>query len=386
MTRKQIYLAIAVIAAAVLAYFLTAGSRQISPESSVAEEHGGEEQVGLGGTVKISAEQLRSAEIELVQVGAATATELTLSATVNATPNGSARVDARAGGVVQSIAKNLGDPVRRGETLARIESAEAAALAAQLASARARVVELDAAYARERQLFDANVTARQDLEAALANLSVARSELSRAQAAVAAAGVSGDGRSLAVTSPINGTITAVPAVLGSFVTAGEELFRIVDPSRLQIEAAVAAADASRIAVGDEAVIALPGGGQTSARVRSITPSLDADSRTAVAVLSLRRGLQGLQPGAFVEVRIAQSAVAADGSYSVPDDSVQSIEGRDVVFVQVPQGFRVQPVRVAARSAGRVTILSGLTGNEMIAGRNAFLIKAELGKAGAEHDD
>ena len=132
------------------------------------------------------------------------------------------------------------------ETIARIESADAAALAAQLSAARARVNELSAAYDRERRLFEANVTARQDLEAARANLQVAQSELARAQAAVSAAGVSGDGRSLAVTSPLAGRVTSAPIVLGSFVDAGEELYQVVNPSGMQVEVALPSAEASRI--------------------------------------------------------------------------------------------------------------------------------------------
>ena len=390
MTKKNIINAAigSILLVLALIYFM---SRRDVPQAGMASpqatgQEGEPNQHGPGDLVSINDEQMRSAGIELVKVEAGSGVELVFPATVNAAPTASARVDARASGVVQSITKTLGDPVRRGQTLANIESAEAASLASQQSVARARVTELQSAFAREKQLFDANVTARQDLEAAQANLSVARSELARAQAAFVAAGVSNNGRSLAVTSPLGGRITAAPAVLGSYVNAGEELFRIVDPSRLQIQVAVLSADAGRIAPGDQAIVSLPGGGEIEARVRSITPSLDADSRSAVAVLSLTRAASGLQPGAFVETRILPASEALTGGYSVPADAVQAIEGQDVVFVKVKGGFKVQPVRIGKRSGGRVAIASGLTGSETIAGKNAFLIKAELGKAGAEHDE
>ena len=206
------------------------------------------------GLVLIDEAQIRTAEIELGTVETGAAVELVFPATVAASPSASARIDARASGVVRSVGKTLGDYVRQGETIARIESADAAALASQLSAARARVTELSAAYDRERRLFEANVTARQDLEAARANLDVARAELNRSQAAVAAAGVSGDGRSLAVTSPLSGRVTAAPIVLGSFVDAGEELYSIVNPNGLQIEVALPSEDASRIQPGDEAAV------------------------------------------------------------------------------------------------------------------------------------
>ncbi|MHA6316591.1 efflux RND transporter periplasmic adaptor subunit [Altererythrobacter sp. CAU 1778] len=336
------------------------------------------------GVITLNEEQIGEAGIELAAVRSGAAVELVFPATVAASPTASARIDARASGVVRSVGKTLGDYVSRGETVARIESADAAALASQLSAARARVGELSAAYERERRLFEANVTARQDLEAAQANLSVARSELQRAQAAVAAAGVSGDGRSLAVTSPLAGRITAAPIVLGAFVDAGEELYRVVDPNGLQIEVALPSAEASRIQPGDEAVLVVGDGREIGARVRSVTPSLDPESRSATAVLSLSRGVPGLQPGAFLQARIRPSGEIDRDRIAVPEDAIQVVEGRDVVFVRTKTGFQVREVQVGTRSAGMVTILSGLREGWRIAVANAFLLKAELGKEGAEH--
>lgn len=348
------------------------------------EAHGHEDGEAPEGAIALSDEQIREAGIELATVRTGAAVELVFPATVAASPTALARIDARASGVVRSVGKTLGDHVARGETVARIESADAAALASQVSAARARVTELSAAHDRERRLFEANVTARQDLEAAQANLSVARSELQRAQAAVAAAGVSGDGRSLAVTSPLAGRITAAPIVLGAFVDAGEELYRVVDPNGLQIEVALPSAEASRIQPGDEAMLIVGDGREIGARVRSVTPSLDPESRSATAVLSLARGVPGLQPGAFLQARIRPSGEIDRDRIVVPEDAIQVVEGRDVVFVRTTTGFQTREVKVGARSAGQVTILSGLKEGWRIATGNAFLLKADLGKEGATH--
>lgn len=390
MTRRSLAILAGIIILAFAVWFLVLPD---SPEENVAspeaaEEHGEEDGHEEGeeeeGHVAIDAEQLSASGIEVEPVELGAAVYLTFPGTVAANPTSSARVDARASGVVRSVSKTLGDYTRRGETVARIESAEAAALASQLNSARARVTELSAAYERERRLFEANVTARQDLEAARANLTVAQSELSRAQAAVAAAGVSGDGRSLAVVSPLSGRITAAPIVLGSFVNPGEELYRVVNPSGLQVEVAVPAADAFRISPGDPAALLMPGGEEITARVRSVTPSLDPENRSATAVLSLARPVPGLQPGAFVQARIRPAGETDVNRIAVPEDAVQVLEGREVVFVRTEDGFLARPVETGERSAGRITILSGLEAGALIATENAFLLKAELEKEGAEH--
>ncbi len=70
---------------------------------------------------------------------------------------------------------------------------------------------------------------------------------------------------------------------------------------------------------------------------------------------------------------------------VPEEAIQSVEGRDVVFVRTGQGFRAVPVTLGRRSAGRVEVLTGLSGGQMIASRQAFLLKAELGKGEGEEE-
>lgn len=366
---------ILMLAAAVI---LWPDSGNAPPEAEHAEGEGPE------GLLPITSEQIRASEIGVETVRMGSSVELIFPATVAASPTANARIDARASGVVRSVEKTLGDYVRQGETIARLESADAAALAAQVSAARARVGELSAAYERERRLFEANVTARQDLEAARANFQVAQSELSRARAASAAAGVSGDGRSLAVTSPLSGRVTAAPIVLGSFVEAGEELYRVVDPNGLQVEVALPSAEATRIQPGDEAVLELGKKQEVTARVRSVTPALDQESRSAIAVLSFAKPIPGLQPGAFLQVRIRPTGEIDQTRIAVAESAVQTVDGQEVVFVQMRGGFQARPVVTGSRSGGMVTIVSGLRANWRIATNNAFLLKAELEKESAEH--
>lgn len=56
----------------------------------------------------------------------------------------------------------------------------------------------------------------------------------------------------------------------------------------------------------------------------------------------------------------------------------------MVFVADDKGFRVTPVLAGRRAGGYIEILNGLSGDERIAGTNAFLLKAELAKGEAEH--
>ena len=97
-------------------------------------------------------------------------------------------------------------------------------------------------------------------------------------------------------------------------------------------------------------------------------------------------IPGVQPGAFLEARIRPSGAVDPNRISVPQEAVQVVEGRDVVFEQVRGGFQSRPVTVGERSGGRVTIVAGLRPGTVIATNNAILLKAELLKESAEDDD
>lgn len=310
------------------------------------------------------------------------AAEIVAQATVEAEPAGQAVLTARAPGSVSRILKRLGDPVRAGETIALVESREAGQIAAARGVAAAKADLARKVLAREKRLFEQKVSPRQDYEQAQAELAAAEAEARSASSAVTAADVSRDGRYVMVISPINGRITAMAASLGAYVQPETELFRIADPARIQIEAAVTAADANRIRPGDQAVIETNTGETRSAVVRSVTPGVSEETRSATVVLALTGGAGVVQPGQLVRARITSRQSATSGIV-VPEDAVQVVEGRDAVFVRTPKGFRVQPVTVGQRTAGRVQIVEGLRGGESIATRNAFLLKAELGKSAEE---
>jgi cobalt-zinc-cadmium efflux system membrane fusion protein len=310
------------------------------------------------------------------------AAEIVAQAAVEAEPGGQAVLTARAPGSVARILKRLGDPVRAGETIAYVESREAAQIAAARGVAAAKADLARKVLARERRLFEQKVSPRQDYEQAQAELTSAEAEARSANSAVNAADVSRDGRYVMVVSPINGRITAMAASLGAFVQPETELFRIADPSKIQIEAAVTATDAQRIRPGDQGVIETSSGESRLATVRSVTPGVSEATRSATVVLALGGGGGALQPGQLVRARITSRQSATTGVV-VPEEAVQVVEGRDVVFVRTARGFRVQPVTAGQRSGGRVQVVQGLRGGESIATKNAFLLKAELGKSAEE---
>lgn len=305
------------------------------------------------------------------------------SATVEATPDAEAVLTARAPGTVSRIMVRIGDPVRAGQTLALVESRDASQIAADRSAASARVTLAARQLERERGLLAQGVTPRADFESAQANLAVAQADARRASAAAGAARVSGDGRSVAVVSPVSGRVTNAGANLGQFVAAETELFRVADPRRLQITASVPPADAGRVQEGDRVELTTTDSRKIEGRVRSSTGVVDPQSRTATVVVTPTAGGSTLAPGQLVQARILASGGAAKSGVMVPQDAVQTLGSDSVVFVRTRGGFRAQPVQIGSRSGGMVAITGGLAAGTQIATTNAFLLKAEIEKESAE---
>lgn len=383
LTNQQRLLGGAAAAVIVLGGGFAVWSMTRGPEAPPEAAAEAEEEHGAGEALEMDAARIQAAGIILAPVGSGSlSAEIVAQGTVVGTPQGEAVLAARADGVISGVSLRLGDSVRAGQTVALIESREASSIAAERATAQARLTAARQALAREQRLFDSQITARQDLEAAQTVLAEAEAESRRTSSAASAARVSGDGRSTGVVSPISGRVTVSNATLGSFVTAGTELFRVANASQIEVQASVSADDAGRIAPGDRASITLPEG-EVQATVRSITPGVDAESRSATVLLTVS-GVGGLRPGQAIAVRIYTRDAQTSAGVSVPEEAIQTVEGREVVFVRTATGFNAVAVIVGQRSAGRAQITSGLQAGQTVATRNAFLLKAALGAGEVEH--
>jgi cobalt-zinc-cadmium efflux system membrane fusion protein len=334
------------------------------------------------GEIKIPEQYLTSSDIavEAVRSGGVD-TEILAPGKVEALPGTEATVVARAAGTVTKVNRHLGDDVAAGDVLALVESLEAVSMAAERSAAAAKAGLARKTYEREASLHAQGVSPRQDMETAQAALAVAQAEARRAEAVAQAARLAGDGRSVAVVSPIAGKVTAQTVLLGAYVQPQAELFRVAVKGAVHVDVFVTAGDAGRIAAGDKATIVTGSGAPVPATVHAVTPTVSGASQSATVVVLPDANAANLVAGDGVQARLH---VKGKGTgMTVPEDAVQNLEGRDVLFVRTAQGFRPQPVLVGTRSGGVAQILSGVNAGDKVATRNAFLVKADMIKNKAE---
>ena len=331
--------------------------------------------------VTLSAQQIADAGIEVGRPtigGIAGAIEL--PALIQGDPQGVQVVSATIGGRLVALNRNLGQSVGRGETLAIIESREAASLNAEVEAARARSALAQSNLRREQRLFAERVSPEQDLVAARTAATEANIAVRLAQQQLSATGGSGGALNrVAIRSPIAGQVIARAATLGQTVAADGELYRVANLSRVTIAASLSPADAGRVRPGTRVEVTSAGRRQEG-RVTFVSPVLDETTKLVQVLATLDNGGGTWRVGEPVTASILLPSTN-DRSIAVPSTAVQSVENKTVVFVRTPTGFKAMPVTAGRRNGDQVVITAGLNGSERIATTNSFTLKAELGKGG-----
>lgn len=346
------------------------------------EEGGHKEEEGV---VAMTDDQIRAANIALVTVDAAgSGGALTLPAMVEGDPQGIQVVTAAIGGRIVALSRNLGESVRAGETLAVVESREAAQMQGEIEAASARLALARSNLAREQRLFAQRVSPEQDLIAARTAATEAGIALRLARQQLSATGRAGGGLNrVALPSPISGQVIERKAMLGQVVTADTELYRVANLSQLSISLSLSPSDAARLRPG--AKVTVNGQGRTaSASIRFLSPILDPQTRLVPAIATPDNGAGQWRIGESVTALVSLPIANGVRAISVPQAAVQTVEGQSSVFVRTPTGFRTVPVQTGAISGADILIVRGLKGGERIAAAGSFTLKAELGKGEAEH--
>ena len=344
------------------------------------DEHGDEEAEGEEGLVVLTQPQIEASGIQVVALGRGGGGETRLSGRVESAVGARAAVAASVGGRVERVVVAPGTPVRAGQPLAVIVSGEAATMRAGADAARAEAQAARLVYQRDQSLVTQGVVARQELEASRARSLAADATARAAAALVAAAGSPDAGGRVTITTPVAGIVGAVQVTPGGFVAAGDLVANVSDPAQTELVFSAPPALAAQIA--PDARIEVTGATESFSAV-VIGVAADVREQGGMAIIRARPE-SGTLPPAGSPVSGVVVAAGQDDTLTVPVDAVQTVEGRSVVFVTDEKGFRVTPVLAGRRAGDRVEILNGLSGDERVAGSNAFLLKAELAKGEAEH--
>ena len=259
---------------------------------------------------------------------------------------------------ITEVRVQVGDAVKKGQVLARIASDT---VASELAEAQASVAELDASAAeakgnaeRAKELKEKGFYSSQLNTQYQTAQNTAQARLAAARARQQAADLKMS--KTAVLAPDDGVISARSATVGSLTQTGQELFRLIRGGRLEWRAEVPSADLGKVKAGVVAMLTAPGGEMVKGTVRTVSPSVDPQTRNGLVYVDLPV-TSAVRAGMFAR---GEFSLAQSPALTLPQSAVVLREGFGYVFRMEGEDRVAQAKVVLGRRLGeRIEILSGL---------------------------
>lgn len=309
-----------------------------------------------------AAEPLATATVQYREVAQTYSAEGVVEATRQST------VSAQISGRVKEINFDIGDRVKKGQVILRIDESEAAQ---GVAGSRARLLQAQAAlqnakvnYERSQQLLAQKFISQSALDKAESEYRMAQ-----AQAAASEAGAKQSELTQAYTSiisPYQGVVSARMVELGEMVTVGKPLMTGFDPSQLRVIVNVPQYKVAGIGSRPATTIEVPSLSRwLKAAAVVVQPTADVRTHSTQVKISLREDETGLYPGMFVRAHFEIGKVK---KLLIPSSAV--VRRGEVVAVYVvdeKSAINLRQVRVSEATAdGEVEVLSGLAMGERVA--------------------
>jgi RND family efflux transporter MFP subunit len=269
-----------------------------------------------------------------------------------------ATLEAKLSGRINKMPVLLGQTVKAGELVARLDAAE---INARMEQAEAGLQQAERDWKRTSALFAQQAATRSDYDAADSRYQVAKAAVAEAQAMMGY---------VEVLAPFDGVVTKKWADVGDFATPGKPLLGLEDPSMLQLEADVPEAIASHIRQNDRLAVQVDSlKGELTGTVMEIAPTADSASRTFQVKLDLPQTL-GLKSGQFARLVVP---IGESSSVRVPASALVQRGQLEILFVVINQRAQLHLVKTGRTVGDEVEILAGLDPGESVVVEGAALL-------------
>ncbi len=393
----------AVVAVAAIALFLWlfiprgSGGRPVpAPRNIGAEQTSNQGNNSTSGesTLTLAPEQSQRAGIKIEPVGEHISPDATGQQTTGVVQPNSYRetpVMSLVGGIVRSVGPELGQSVRKGQTIAVVSSNDLAEAQSKYLVAIAELEEHHKHHARTEKLVEIGAASREEFEMATTKLKAAESEIANLRQRLLLLGLSSQRVSalrstakisseVSLPAPASGTVTSRAVNSGEVIEVNKELLRVTDLSSVWVVGQIYEKDVGKVHIGSGASITTDSypGRVFRGLVSYIDPRVDPQTRTAQARVELANPGQQLKIGMYVKVAFAAIGGAGSTVPVVPVTAVQNMGDQHVVFVATGDSnvFAMRPVRLGPESGGYYPVLEGLSVGDRIVTEGSFMLRAE----------
>lgn len=319
----------------------------------------------------------------------------TIPGEVQASEAGEAQVTSLVAGRIASLAVKLGDPVKKGQVVALVESPDVGHAQADLLRARGRATLTSRALARQLDLEGQAATSKAAVDEARAEDSAARADLLAAKTMLRSLGAAeagdndGSASVVALRAPIDGVITERTGVLGGPIGAQAPLFRIVASDHRVVLAKLPETSALHPAEGTKVKLLARGTLGNGAVPCEGAVERNVGVVDATRTIALRIRVDGacpeLVPGRFVEVSFGEAVIPVDidagAELYVATAAIVEIRGVPSVFVALGGAgegkFARRSVRTGTTSGDDTVVAAGVVSGDHVVTRGALLLKGEF---------
>lgn len=266
--------------------------------------------------------------------------------------NESVELTARVSNTVTAIRFEDGSRVDKGEVLVELESSEARA---NLAAARADLVEIRSQLERTEQLIKSRAVSQSQLDQQRAQVQAARARVESAESAL---------RDHTLRAPFDGRVGLRRVSVGSLVSPGDVITTIDDVQHMKLDFAVPESYLASIERGQQVTarsVAYPDI-DFSGVVGSVDTRIDPVTRTVIVRASIANEDGRLRPGMFMTVILERNPREA---LVVPEIALVPEGSRKYVFVTNGEEVLRREVEIGTRLPGKVEITAGLEAGEEI---------------------
>lgn len=265
-------------------------------------------------------------------------------------------IEAKVSGRISEMPVILGQKVKSGELLAKIDARE---IQARLEQAEAQSEQASRDLERVRTLAQKQVASKQELDAAEARARVTEAAHREARTMLGYVNV---------TAPFDGVVSRRLAEVGDLAAPGKPLLEIEDRGALRFEADVPEALIGMVSAGDKMEVSIPTIRKSfPATVAEVSPTADAASRTFLVKLDLPASPE-LRAGQFGRAAVP---VGEAKSLRIPADAIVQRGQMEIVFVSESGKARLRLVRTGKTFPDGVEILSGLSDGDAVILSNPF---------------
>ncbi len=174
-------------------------------------------------------------------------------------------------------------------------------------------------------------------------------------------------------SPIDGVVVERNASIGASVGTDANLFKIINISRVWVDANVFEKDLQRVRLGQQVKLTVPAfpGASFSGKVILVNSIVDPETRTVKVRTEVANPDGRLKPDMFANVEIITDVNRA--AISIPKSAVLNDEGKTVVFVGEGDGYKKREVHVGIQNGDQVEIVEGLNAGDKVVVKGNYLL-------------